>query len=91
MALKAEAKAAIVFLVLYAILFIFMFVCYCTGHMKWRTRFTPIFIHVILRLASEATGLAFGIVGYSGTSLLLAYFVLLSFFLLNEKKKVQNC
>jgi cytochrome b561 len=82
MALNTEASAALVFLILYAILFVILFLGYLTGRLRWRSRYSIILFHVTIRLASQATGLAFGIVGYSGTSLLVAYFILLRHFLL---------
>jgi len=65
-----------VYLVLYAILFAFMLYGYATGHLRFRSRYTVVLFHVMVRLASQATGLAFGVVGYSNTSLLVAYFIL---------------
>jgi hypothetical protein len=82
MTLNTEASAALVFLILYAILFVILFLGYVTGCLRLRSRYSIILFHVTIRLASQATGLAFGIVGYSGTSLLVAYFILLSYSLL---------
>lgn len=76
MALNSEASAAIVFLILYAILFFIMIFGYLTRRLSLRSRFSVILFHVTVRLASQATGLAFGIVGYNNTSLLVAYFIL---------------
>ena len=76
MGLNTESSAALVYLVLYAILFAFMLYGYATGHLGFRSRYSVILFHVTVRLASQATGLAFGVVGYSNTSLLVAYFIL---------------
>jgi hypothetical protein len=76
MALNTEASAALVFLILYAVLFVAMAYGYVTRRIRLRSRHTIIFFHVAIRLASQATGLAFGILGYSATNLLVAYFIL---------------
>jgi hypothetical protein len=76
MGLNTETSAALVFLILYAILFSFLFLGYVTGRIRMRSRYTLIMFHVTVRLASQATGVAFGIVGYSQVNLLVAYFIL---------------
>ncbi|KAG6810623.1 hypothetical protein H0H92_011091 [Tricholoma furcatifolium] len=76
MALNTESSAAVVFLILYAILFVLLIVGYATRRLKLRSRFTAILVHVTIRLAAQGTGLAFGIVGYQDVGLLIAYFVL---------------
>jgi len=76
MGLNTEASAALVYLFLYIILFAFILYGYATRHLTLRSRFTIILFHVTIRLASQATGLAFGVVGYSNTQLLVAYFIL---------------
>lgn len=76
MGLNTEASAALVFLILYTILFVIMLLGYLTGRIRLRSRYTIIIFHVTVRLASQATGVAFGVVGYSATNLLVAYFIL---------------
>jgi len=76
MALNTEASAALVFLILYFILFALMLVGYVAHRLRFRSRYTLIFFHIAVRLASQATGLAFGIIGYAQTDLLVAYFIL---------------
>lgn len=76
MGLKTEASAALVYLILYTILFVLLLAGYFTGRLKIRSRYSTILFHVTVRLASQATGLAFGIVGYANTDLLVAYFIL---------------
>ncbi|KAG6909512.1 hypothetical protein DXG01_017069 [Tephrocybe rancida] len=76
MALNAESIAALVFLILYVIIFVILVLGYATGRLRLRSRYTIITFHVAFRLASQATGLAFGIIGYSNVGLLVAYFVL---------------
>jgi cytochrome b561 len=76
MALNTEASAALVYLILYTILFAILLFGYATGRLRLRSRYTVILFHVTVRLASQASGLAFGVVGYGNTSLLVAYFIL---------------
>ena len=76
MGLDTESSAALVFLVLYAILFAFLLLGYLTRRLSFRSRYTVILLHVMVRLASQCTGLAFGIKGFSDTHLLVAYFIL---------------
>ena len=75
MGLNSGASAALVFLILYTILFACLLFGYLTGRLRLRSRYTVILFHVIIRLASQATGFTFGIVG-SNTSLIEAYFIL---------------
>ena len=76
MGLNGEASAALVFLILYTILFVILLVGYIGRYLSWRSRYTIILFHVTVRLASQATGVAFGIVGYRNINLLAAYFIL---------------
>lgn len=76
MTINTETSAALVFLILYALIFIFMLFGYSTGRLILRSRYTIILFHVSLRLASQATAVAFGIVGFADPHLLVAYFVL---------------
>ncbi|KDQ49806.1 hypothetical protein JAAARDRAFT_212021 [Jaapia argillacea MUCL 33604] len=76
MGLNTEARAALVFLILYAILFFILDFAYLTRRLRLRSRYTVILFHVTVRLASQATGLAFGVVGYNNIKLLVAYFIL---------------
>jgi cytochrome b561 len=76
MSFNAETIAALVFLILYSILFVILLAGYLTRRLKVKSRYGIIFFHVTIRLASQATGLAFGIVGVSATSLCIAYFTL---------------
>ena len=76
MGLNGEASAALVFLILYTILFVLLVAGYIGRYLKWRSRYTIVLFHVTVRLASQATGVAFGIIGYKDIGLLVAYFVL---------------
>ncbi|KAF7974924.1 hypothetical protein HWV62_10959 [Athelia sp. TMB] len=76
MDLNNEASAALVFLVLYSGVFVILILGYLTRRIALRSRYTVLAFHVTVRLASQATGLAFGIVGFADSNLLVAYFVL---------------
>lgn len=71
-----EASAALVYLILYAIVFFVMIFGYATRALKFKSRYLIILLHITIRLASEACGLTFGIVGYSNVDVLVAYFIL---------------
>ncbi|KAG6809506.1 hypothetical protein H0H92_015994 [Tricholoma furcatifolium] len=76
MALSTESKAALVFLVLYTVLFCLLKIGYLTRRLKLRSRYSIVTLHVSIRLAAQAAGFAFGIVGYTDIGLLIAYFIL---------------
>ncbi|KAF7982874.1 hypothetical protein HWV62_25108 [Athelia sp. TMB] len=76
MGLNNETSAALVFLVLYAIVFVILILGYLTRRVALRSRYTVLAFHVTVRLASQATGVAFGIIGFANYHLLVAYFVL---------------
>jgi hypothetical protein len=76
MGLNTEAKAALVFLILYTILLAILLLGYFTRRLRFHSRYAAILCHVTVSLASLATGLAYGVVGYTNASLLLAYFTL---------------
>ena len=76
MGLNTKASAALVFLILYAILFSLLLLGFLTRHLRLRSRYGLILFYVMVRLASQATGLALGVVGYANTSLPVACFIL---------------
>ena len=76
MGLHPNASAALVFLILYAILFVFLLLGSLTRRLSLRSRYSLILFYVVVRLACQAAGLAFGIVGSANISLLVAYFIL---------------
>ncbi|CAK5277066.1 unnamed protein product [Mycena citricolor] len=71
-----EAGAALVFLIAYLAIFAWMLFAYLTHRIKWRSRYSLVFFHVTVRLASQACGIAFGILGFSNTSVFLAFLIL---------------
>ncbi|TFK34402.1 hypothetical protein BDQ12DRAFT_636532 [Crucibulum laeve] len=71
-----EAGAALVFLIGYSLIFGWMVYCYVTHRFKWRSRYSLLFFHVTIRVASQGCGIAFGILGFSNTDVFLAYLIL---------------
>lgn len=70
------ASASLVFLILYAILFITLVCLFALKKVPWKSRWLVLLLHVLVRLAAQACGLSFGIVGYRNTDLLVSYYVL---------------
>ncbi|KAL0955152.1 hypothetical protein HGRIS_004064 [Hohenbuehelia grisea] len=64
------------FLFLYAALFVHLVVLYAKRAIDYKSRFTVLTLHILVRVASQAVGVAFAYVGYSNTGLLVAYFIL---------------
>jgi hypothetical protein len=78
MGLNSEATAALVYLILYGILFLVQSLCYLTGGMRFLSRYSLIYLHIAIRLASQAAGLAAGILGFSAIGASIAYVILSS-------------
>lgn len=76
MPLNAFGISSTLFLVLYALLFIFLMFNYATKRFTFRSRWSLILFHVSLRLAAQSVGLAFSIIGFKQVSLLIASLVL---------------
>lgn len=78
MGLNAKATASLVFLILYTFLFAILLFGFLTKRLKLSSCYIVILFYVLVRLASQAMGLAFGVtvVGYANTGLLVACFVL---------------
>jgi hypothetical protein len=47
-----------------------------TRRIKWRSRWSILFFHVMVRLASQACGIGFAILGFSNTNIFLAFLIL---------------
>lgn len=75
MGLNNESSPAIVYLILYTIVFVLLILGYVTRRLKLRSRYSALTFHVTLRLVAQAIGLTLGIKGFSNSSLLVAYFV----------------
>ncbi|KIM76052.1 hypothetical protein PILCRDRAFT_826701 [Piloderma croceum F 1598] len=76
MGLNTKASAALLFLILYAILFALLLLGFLTRRIKSCSRYGVILFYVTIRLASQSTELALGVVGYEDPSFLVACFVL---------------
>ncbi|KAJ7690105.1 hypothetical protein B0H17DRAFT_1065511 [Mycena rosella] len=71
-----EAGAALVFLIGYLAVFGWMLFAYLTHRIKWRSRYSLLFFHVTIRVASQACGIGFGVLGFANTNLFLAFLIL---------------
>ncbi|KAJ7450292.1 hypothetical protein B0H11DRAFT_321900 [Mycena galericulata] len=71
-----EAGTALGFLIGYLVVFAWMLFAYLAHLIKWRSRYSLIFFHVIIRVASQGLGIAFGILGFRNTGVFLAFLVL---------------
>ncbi|KAJ7257807.1 hypothetical protein C8J57DRAFT_1185760 [Mycena rebaudengoi] len=71
-----EAGAALTFLIGYLAVFVWMLYAYLTHRIKWCSRYSLLFFHVTIRVASQACGIGFGILGFKNTDLFLAFLIL---------------
>ncbi|KAJ7433735.1 hypothetical protein FB451DRAFT_1572369 [Mycena latifolia] len=71
-----EAGAALVFLIGYLAIFGWMIFAYLTHRIKWRSRYSLLFFHVTIRVASQGCGIGFGVLGFRNTNLFLAFLIL---------------
>ncbi|KAJ7065708.1 hypothetical protein C8F01DRAFT_751313 [Mycena amicta] len=71
-----DSGAALVFLILYLFIYVWMLSMYLTHRFKWRSRWSVLFLHVTVRLASQACGIGFTILGFSNVSMFLAFLIL---------------
>lgn len=76
MSLNPFGIASSVFLALYTVLFAYLLFGYATKRFTLRSRWTLLLFHVTIRLAAQAVGIAFAVIGYSATGLLVASLVL---------------
>ncbi|KAJ7493703.1 hypothetical protein FB451DRAFT_1122272 [Mycena latifolia] len=72
----AEAGTSLAFLIGYLVVFAWMLFAYLTHLIKWRSRYSLIFFHIVVRIASQGCGIAFGILGFRNTSVFLAFLIL---------------
>jgi hypothetical protein len=47
-----------------------------TGRYKWKSKWGVLFFYVLVRIASQACGVAFGMLGFSNVHVFLAYTIL---------------
>ncbi|KAF7321165.1 hypothetical protein HMN09_00204700 [Mycena chlorophos] len=71
-----EAGAALAFLIGYLAVFVWMLFGFFTHRIKWRSRYSALLFHVTIRLASQGSGIGFGILGFRNTGLFVAFLVL---------------
>ncbi|KAM0751268.1 hypothetical protein T439DRAFT_356098 [Meredithblackwellia eburnea MCA 4105] len=75
-----DAAPAIIFLILYAIYFIWITFCYATKRFSWKSRYSFVYFHVILRLAGQSCGIVFSVMSWDNFNkrlgVLVAYLVL---------------
>ncbi|KAJ7198098.1 hypothetical protein GGX14DRAFT_525881, partial [Mycena pura] len=71
-----EAGAALAFLIGYLAIFVWMLHGFLTHRIKWRSRYSTVFLHVVIRVASQACGISFGILGFRNTNVFLAFLIL---------------
>lgn len=68
----SHSIAAVVFLALYLVLTLPVAWLIFTKRVNWLSRWLILFVHCLLRLASQGVALAFGIVSFDNTDLLSA-------------------
>ncbi|KAF7373953.1 hypothetical protein MSAN_00607800 [Mycena sanguinolenta] len=73
---NGEAGAGLVFLILYLCVFLWLLFAYSTHIIKWRSRWSMLFFHVVVRLASQACGIGFAVLGFANTNMFLAFLIL---------------
>ncbi|KAJ7174873.1 hypothetical protein C8R46DRAFT_1081947 [Mycena filopes] len=70
------AGAALVFLVLYFFVFVWLIFGYATHRLKWRSRWSMLLFHVTIRLASQACGIGFAILAFRNIGMFVAFLTL---------------
>lgn len=63
------------FLILYLLLFSWVTSLLLSKRVSWRSRYTSIFIHTLLRLGAQICGIGYAVAGVQHTGWLVAYFV----------------
>ncbi|KAM0745717.1 hypothetical protein T439DRAFT_337746 [Meredithblackwellia eburnea MCA 4105] len=80
MALANDAIPAILFLVLYFIFFAFCTFLFFTKRVSWKSRYTFVYFHCLMRLAGQACGIGFAVLTWDDfqtrLNFLVAYLVL---------------
>ncbi len=76
MSLNSQSIAALIYLILYLGLFTALSILYALRNVIWRSRYTVLWIHMIIRITSQCCGLAFGTLGWQHWQLLIAYLIL---------------
>ncbi|KAK7046411.1 hypothetical protein R3P38DRAFT_3388262 [Favolaschia claudopus] len=73
---NGEAGAGLLFMILYLFVFIWLFYAYITHRMKWRSRWSVLFFHVAIRLASQGCAIGFAILGFANKNIFIAFLIL---------------
>ncbi|WOO86345.1 uncharacterized protein LOC62_07G009826 [Vanrija pseudolonga] len=76
MSFNHAAAAALVFGALYLALWCYMAYMYSTRQYKWASRTTVLFVHTSLRVASQACGVAFGVLAWDSPVVFVVYLLL---------------
>ncbi|KAF8202637.1 hypothetical protein K438DRAFT_1965128 [Mycena galopus ATCC 62051] len=71
-----EAGAALVFLIGYLAILGWLLFAYSTHRIQWHSRYSLLLFHVTVRVASQACGVGFGVVGFANTKLFQAFLIL---------------
>lgn len=70
------AAASLVFLVCYTALLGWLLHGLFTKRLAWKSRWSLLLLHVLIRVASQALGIAFGIIVFDNTGVFIAYLIL---------------
>lgn len=70
------AAAALVFGITYTCLLIWLLQKFATKQFSFKSKWTLLLIHVLIRVASQALGVAFGILVFDNVGVFIAYLVL---------------
>ena len=70
------AAAALVFGITYACLLAWMIQKFATKQFSFKSRWSLLLLHVLIRVVSQALGVAFGILVFDNISVFIAYLVL---------------
>jgi len=71
-----DAGAALIFLIGYIALFLWLAYHFATHRIKWKSRWSLLFFHVVIRLASQACGIGFSVLAFANIDLFLAFIIL---------------
>nr|GAT51314.1 predicted protein [Mycena chlorophos] len=73
---NSDTGAALLFLILYVLVFSWMTFMYLRKSIKWRSRWSILYLHVTVRMASQGCGIGFTILGFSNVNVFLAFLIL---------------
>jgi hypothetical protein len=72
---RSEAILSLIFLILYSVNLSILIFGYATRRIVFKSVYTFLLLHVVLRLAAQSVGLVLGVRGFN-VGVLIAYFVL---------------